>query len=842
MFGVTGSSSRSKPSGPRGSGLTPYGGKAVGAGTVDGASKAVKRAIIQVNGVVQGVGFRPFVFRLAERFRLPGLVYNAMNGVVIEVEAPPAELERFYQAVLAEVPPLAQIVQHSMTIAEPKGYAGFEIRTSAQSDKPTVLVTPDVGICADCALEMADPADRRFGYPFINCTNCGPRFTIVRQLPYDRARTTMARFPMCPDCQREYDDPGHRRFHAQPNACPVCGPKAFFRSRAEVVGAVDGVGAPSIDEPESGESSDQAGVFARAREALAEGAILAVKGLGGFHLVCDARSEAAVRTLRERKHREAKPLAVMCADLSTVEQFCRVEPAHRDLLQSWRRPIVLLPKRSLEMGGGGGIAPSVAPGVDTLGVMLAYAPLHLLLFGDGLDCLVCTSANVSDSPLVIGNREAVTELSGIADFFLFHNRDIHNRCDDSVLSTAAGGPAVFRRSRGYAPQPLEHHSELKTLIAVGGDQKNTFCLTKDRRFYLSQHIGELGDVRSFAYFQEALDRLAGFFEIEPQAVVHDLHPDYRSTRLAREWFGARGLPLVAVQHHEAHLASCLAEHGVTDEVIGVVCDGTGYGSDGRLWGFEFFQGRLPRFSRVGHLMYTPMPGGEASIRRPSRMLASYLMQAGAEALERARSLAGAALWTDNELAALQTQIRAGLNAPETASAGRLFDAVSALAGVCRSGHYEGQPAIELEAAIHLTGAVVPREEAYPFEVVRTEAPSDAGAAAGWIIDHRLMWPALLEDLVRETDRAVLAARFHHTVSAMITRVVTALADEHGISRVALSGGVFQNRYLLNDVVQRLGDRGFEVFVPRKVPANDGGLSLGQAIIGDGALRGWAGNS
>jgi hydrogenase maturation protein HypF len=786
-----------------------------------------RRGIIRLGGVVQGVGFRPFVYRLAHAFGLPGMVYNDVHGVVIEVEGEESQVRAFCEALPAEAPPLARIIRSELSWAEPQGYLDFAIVASEAGERPSVLIAPDVGLCADCARELADPSDRRCGYPFINCTNCGPRFSIVRSLPYDRPRTTMARFPMCPECGREYEDPADRRFHAQPNACPACGPKAFLRTAEELAAARQASGRPlseAVAEPRPEEAADQAEVFARARALLREGKILAVKGIGGFHLVCDAHQAAAVETLRRRKHREAKPFALMCPDLSAIRRYALVDETAEGLLRSWRRPIVLLPKRPDPQPPLAGL---VAPGVDTLGVMLAYAPLHALLFAEDLDCLVATSGNLSDSPLVLGNEEAAQELSGIADAFLLHNRDIHNRCDDSVVTTVAEGPLLMRRSRGYAPEPLEYGRELRSLLAVGGDQKNTFCLTSGRRFYLSQHIGEVGDLRSLAFLEEALGRLSGYFEIAPEAVVYDLHPEYRSTKLAHGWYAGK-LPLVGVQHHEAHLASCLAEHGVEGPVLGVVCDGTGYGRDGKLWGFEFFAGAPPAFQRRGHLAYAALPGGEGAIHHPGRMAFSYLWSAGGEEAVVAAERAGVAPWTAEEGQVLRRQLALGLNSPSCSSAGRLFDAVSALAGVCREGHYEGQPAIELEARLHVDPPEVEVFDRYPFGLW------DEGE--GWVLDPTPMWLYLVDEVASGTPPGVIAARFHHTVRAMIVAGVDRLHQETGVARVALSGGVFQNRYLVETLHEALTGQGYEVLLHRQVPPNDGGLSLGQALLGDLLLR------
>ncbi|MCL4517526.1 MAG: carbamoyltransferase HypF [Firmicutes bacterium] len=771
----------------------------------------LKRAVITLNGVVQGVGFRPFIYRLAHHHNLPGVVFNSTEGVVVEVEGLEQQLQAFYRAILAQRPPLSRIIDARLVFTEPAGYRDFQIRPSVVDQPPTVLVTPDIGICDDCAREMFDPADRRHGYPFINCTNCGPRFTIMRGLPYDRRRTTMDVFEMCPACQAEYEDPGYRRFHAQPNACPDCGPRAWLASARS----------PRFFPPDS-ESAGRAGVFEEAREWLKAGKILAVRGLGGFHLLCDAHHQDAVRALRARKHREAKPLAIMCRNMDAVRGYCQVSSEEQALLESWRRPIVLLEK----VWGGRRLAPEIAPSLSTLGVMLPDSPLHMLLFDDDLDCLVATSGNISDAPLVTDNREAFARLGQIADGFLLHNREIINRCDDSVAAVVAGEPVVYRRSRGYAPQPLEYGKQLRSVLALGGDQKNTFCLAKGSRLFLSQHIGEISGIASLEFLTTAVERFMDYFEIAPTTVAHDLHPEYRTTRLARELF-SHGRPLVAVQHHEAHLASCMAENHLDEPVLGVVLDGTGYGRDGRLWGFEFFHGSLTGFERFAHLEYTPLPGGEAAIRRPGRMLFSHLLaHLGESGVERAHRLDPG--WYEPGFDALRRQIETRLNAPLTSGAGRFFDAVSALLGICRLARYDGQPAIELEAAISHGGAPVAISERYGFDM-------DTGGEP-WRVLVAPVWSGILEDMERGAGVPVVSARFHNTVIAMVLEVLAKKRQITGINKVALSGGVFQNRYLLENLIQLLKLDGFEVHFQKRVSTNDGGISLGQAVIADAMLK------
>ncbi|MDP2949717.1 MAG: carbamoyltransferase HypF, partial [Chloroflexota bacterium] len=568
------------------------------------------RAQVVVRGVVQGVGFRPFVYRLAQQHALAGWVLNSTQGVVIEVEGPKGSIEGFIAHLTAEPPPQALIERVESNFLPPVGYSSFVIEASREGGE-FVLISPDISICADCLRELRSPGDRRYAYPFINCTNCGPRFTIISDIPYDRPKTTMRVFAMCPRCNREYHNPADRRFHAQPNACAVCGP------HLEIVGNGARPHEPSI-EPQS---------LAAARRLLREGAIVAVKGLGGFHLACDATNPRAVATLRERKHRVDKPFAIMSLDVGTVRRYCQVSEGEAQLLESPARPIVLLPRQV----GGSPIASEVAPGNNFLGVMLPYTPLHYLLLGDGdaapLPALVMTSGNLSEEPIAIGNQEALERLRPLADHFLLHNRDIHVRCDDSVTRLFRGKEAIVRRSRGYAPFPVRLNLELKEILACGAELKNTFCLTKGTYAFLSQHIGDMENYETFASYQAAIEHFQRLFRVNPQAVAYDLHPDYLASRYALERAEAEGLRRVPVQHHHAHVASCMAENGVAEQVIGVAFDGTGYGSDGRIWGGEFLLADYRRFRRLGHFKYVPLPGGEAAIRRPYRMAISHLLSA-----------------------------------------------------------------------------------------------------------------------------------------------------------------------------------------------------------------------
>jgi len=758
------------------------------------------RAQVVVRGIVQGVGFRPFVYRLAQEQRLAGWVLNSTQGVVIEVEGERDRIDCFLAELSASPPPQALIERVETNLLPPIGYSSFVIEASREGNE-FVLISPDICICADCLRELRDSGDRRHTYPFINCTNCGPRFTIISDIPYDRPKTTMRAFAMCPLCDREYHDPADRRFHAQPNACPVCGPQV------ELVGNGDRLR----------EATPQAEAIDSARRLLAEGAILAVKGLGGFHLACDATNPRAVATLRERKRRVDKPFAVMSLDVETVRRYCEVSEGEAQLLEVPARPIVLLRRRP-----DSPIAPEVAPGNNDTGVMLPYTPLHYLLLegtgGNGArfpPALVMTSGNLSEEPIATGNEEALERLGQLADFFLLHNRDIYVRCDDSVTRLFRGREAIMRRSRGYAPFPVRLNLELEEVLACGAELKNTFCLTKGTYAFLSQHIGDMENYETYESYRSAVEHFRRLFRVEPRAVAHDLHPNYLATRYALELAEAEGLRKVGVQHHHAHVVSCMAENGVSDKVIGVAFDGTGYGTDGHIWGGEFLLADYRRFRRLAHFKYVPLPGGEAAIRRPYRMAVSHLLSAfGEEALDLPLEL-----WSEvhpAELALIRRMMAASVNSPLTSSCGRLFDAVSALLGVRGVVNYEGQAAIDLEML-----AAEGVEEADDW---------DRSAAYPVIIDPAPLLRGVVSDLMRGVDTGVISAKFHNTIAVIIAAVSEAARQRTGVGKVALSGGVFQNVYLLGRALDELERRGFETLVHHQVPANDGGIALGQAVI------------
>jgi hydrogenase maturation protein HypF len=725
------------------------------------------RRRIRVTGTVQGVGFRPFIYQLAVRHRVAGWVCNTGDGVLIEVEGAEEELARFLEGIRCEAPPLARVEGVKSEITSPLGETTFAIRHSEADTGARAIIPPDVAICADCLGDIRDPGNRRFRYPFTNCTNCGPRFTIIEGVPYDRPRTTMRGFAMCPACRAEYANPADRRFHAQPNACPACGPRV----------ALDGEGGSEV--------------IVRAAELLRARKILAVKGLGGYHLACDARNDEAVATLRARKGRVGKPFAVMCRDLAEVRQVCEVDPASERLLMSPAHPIVLLPARP-----GSGIAPGVAPGVGTLGVMLPYTPLHELLLAE-TDALVMTSGNLSDEPLAFRDDEARARLGRIADGFLTHDRPIHIGCDDSIARTAPGGMVLLRRARGYVPEPIALPWEAPSLFACGGDLKSAFCLTKGNMAVMSQHLGDLEHAAALEHYCRVAEHFREFFDARPVAVAHDLHPDYHSTRYAM----SLGLPRVAVQHHHAHVAACLAEHHRDGPVIGVAFDGTGYGPDGTIWGGEFLVADYADFRRAGRLAPFPLPGGEAAIRRPGRIALGLAPEAAIPGLP------------DAEAAAARAQIARGLNSPLTSSMGRLFDAASALLGICTDVTYEGQAAMELE-----TAADAEADRIYPYRIDRGELLE---------VDARPLLAALAED---PADSGIRAARFHATVAAFTAEVCGHIRDDTGLNAVALSGGVFQNVLLLGMLLRRLSEAGFNVIYHHAVPPNDGGLALGQAAV------------
>lgn len=785
-------------------------------------TERLERRQISVRGVVQGVGFRPFVYRLAHDHALTGWVLNHSGGVEIEVEGTPTSLEAFARALTDKAPPLARIVAVDVTAAPPAGYGLFEIRHSVAEEGRYQLISPDIATCADCLRELLDPGDRRYRYPFTNCTNCGPRFTIIRDIPYDRPLTTMAPFPMCPDCQREYDDPLDRRFHAQPNACPVCGPHIWLeRAGGRRVPNKRGRGAPP--------SGDDA--MRLAGQMLLAGKILAVKGLGGFHLACDATASEAVQTLRARKGRPAKPLAVMMATLEDVQRHCTLSDEEETLLLSQQCPIVLLRWRDDST-----VVSDVAPNNNYLGVMLPYTPLHHVLLRDVGRPLVMTSGNLSEEPIARENHEARERLGHLADGFLMHNRDIYARYDDSVWfspgpdkpNASLRQPQPLRRSRGYAPFPIRLPFHTRPILALGADLKNTFCLARDDFAFLSQHIGDMENLETLEHLQATVELYKHLFRVEPESVAYDMHPGYFSTQFARSQPCSPEC-LVAVQHHQAHIASCLADNEWPLDggpVIGVAWDGTGYGLDGHIWGGEFFVGDYRGLHRAAHLEYLPMPGGDTAIRNPWRLALGYVYALTQEVPD-LRGSAGESSEsiTEQEIGIVRSQIDRDLNTPLTSAAGRLFDAVAALVGVRQHVTYEAQAAIELEMlATRWQDEKEKLEEnlPYPFQI----KPEDTGT----VIGLRDLISAIRSDLEMGKSQAEIGWRFHLTMAQMITTVCQQIAEETGLRTVALSGGCFQNRLLLSMSIPRLEQAGFTVLLHRRVPCNDGGISLGQVAL------------
>jgi hydrogenase maturation protein HypF len=746
------------------------------------------RRRIRVRGIVQGVGFRPFVFRLAEEESLAGWVLNDSLGVLTEVEGSPANVARFETRLRTDAPPLARVDAVEGETLEPTGETGFTIRMSERSDSRTTLISPDVATCADCLREIFDPADRRYRYPFTNCTNCGPRYTIIRDIPYDRPNTTMAPFVMCPKCLHEYEDPRDRRFHAQPNACPVCGPKVTLVDR-------EGREIPCDD------------AIRRAAELIHEGKIVAVKGLGGFHLACDATNEAAVAEMRRRKLREEKPFAIMAPTMDAVGGFAEVRPEDARVLESLERPIVLLPKKRPNR-----IAEAVAPRSQYLGVMLPYTPLHHLLLSERFEALVMTSGNSSDVPITKDNDEALRLLGGIADFFLLHNREIHVSCDDSVVRADARGLRQMRRSRGYVPVPMPL-ADGPVILAVGAELKNTIALTRGPMVFLSQHVGDIKNVETHEFFIERVEHLQRILDVKPEIVAHDMHPDYLSTRYALSLAAKR---TVAVQHHHAHVASCMAEHRLNEKVIGVALDGTGYGDDGKTWGGEFLVADFMGYDRVGQFEYLPLPGGDRAVKEPWRTAFAALVKTYPDDWKQL-DIAFIRAHNEKDLDILAQMIAKGLNCPLSSGAGRVFDAVSALTGVCERETYEGQPAIELEAAA-ATGV----DESYDYKLGR----EDGRVVVQWAET----WHGIVDDLRRDVEPGVISAKFHNTVVEVVVDLVPMISRATGIRKVCLSGGVFQNRYLSDRVPPRLERLGVEVFEQSIAPANDGGICLGQAAI------------
>ncbi len=759
-----------------------------------GAQADKPRAVeIRVTGTVQGVGFRPYVFSLASRLGLAGEVWNSSGEVGIFLEGPSSAVESFLAELRDRPPRLARITSLEVRDVEPRQPDGFRIVPSRESGSAAVTIPPDVALCDDCCREVFDSQDRHYQYPFTNCTNCGPRYTIIESSPYDRSRTTMRSFPMCESCEGEYEDPTDRRFHAQPTACPACGPTVWLANR-------------------QGKTVTSRNWRQAFQSVIRSGAIVAVKGLGGFHLCCDARNETAVRELRRRKGRPHRPLAVMVRDLEVARKYCSVSDREAALLSSPEAPIVILTRTDDE-----GLAPALAPGLGTLGVMLPYTPLHTMLFADDIPVLVMTSGNFSGLPLAIDNDEALRTLAPVADYFLLHNREILNRCDDSLVRVVDDEVHLYRRSRGWVPLGIKTALPAgPAVFAVGGDMKNTFCLLKDDTAFMGPHVGDLEHIENEEAFRAAAHRMEVLTSFEAEVVACDLHPRYHSRELALELARKRGAPLVEVQHHHAHMAACMAENDLEGRVVGIICDGTGYGTDGQIWGMEVLVGGYEGFSRASHLRYTPLIGGDVAVREAWRMGLSLLVDAFGyyEGSKLALDIFGRAV-PEAKLKAVLNLMRT-TNPPRTSSCGRLFDGVSALLGICRESTYEGQPAIELSECA---------EPAEPYE--------DGIDQVSTRIDQRPLVRRVIRDLLSGEPPAVIAGRFQATVAAALVSAALEAVERHPETRgrVVLSGGTFQNAWLFKSVRDGLIDAGCQVFYHSKVPTNDGGLALGQAAVG-----------
>lgn len=748
---------------------------------------------LHITGIVQGVGFRPTVYNLAIRYSLAGWVLNNAHGVEIELHGPEVNVQAFIKDLQQNSPPLAVIDSFNVDDAPDQAFPDFQIRHSEDDPTDFLPVSPDLNICPDCRRELFDPSDRRYRYPFINCTNCGPRFSIVTGIPYDRPNTSMAGFALCPDCSKEYQDPSNRRFHAQPIACPVCGPQVWYEE-----------GGQKLAERED--------ALQAARQALAEGKILAVKGLGGFHLACDAQNPQTVEKLRLRKHRSGKPFALMAFDLKTINEYAFVSAEEEKLLTSPMAPVVLLETTA----AGKELARLVAPDQNRLGFMLPYTPLHLLLMepGEGFPkVLVMTSGNLSEEPIAFSNDEAKKRLWHLADGFLLHDRPIHTRLDDSVVSVIEGVPHIQRRARGYAPLPLQIPANTIPTLACGTELKNTFCLVRERYAFVSHHIGDLENQETLTAFEDAVRHYKKIFRIQPQLLAADMHPNYLASRYAHQRAADESLPIVEVQHHHAHIVSCMADNGLKQQepVIGLAFDGTGYGTDGAIWGGEVLISNWEKFERPYHLEYVPLPGGDAAVRKPARMALSLLLQAGIDPESYAfpfhQSL------DQDEQAAIANQVRTGFNTPKTSSLGRLFDGVAALIGLHQQISYEAQNAIALE-----TIADPEEQSSYDFPIENGQILVSPAVRA------------IVRDIEQKTTPAVISARFHNGLTACAVQVCQQVRSQTGLRQVALSGGVWQNKTLIKRTINALNASGFEVFWPRKLPTNDGGVSLGQALV------------
>ena len=748
------------------------------------------RYCISVKGIVQGVGFRPFVYNTANKFNLKGFVLNDSNGVEIEIEGLKEDLNLFIDELENNPPILSRVIAVEKVEKNENGYTDFIIKKSESKYQKSTLISPDISICEDCLKELFNKNDKRFRYPFINCTNCGPRYTIIKDIPYDRANTSMHVFKMCSSCQKEYDNPSDRRFHAQPNGCFVCGPE---------IKLVD----------KYGKNITCSDIIFKTQELIDCGYIIAVKGLGGFHLCCDACNNEAVKKLRDRKRRYQKPLALMSPDFDSILKYAYLNEKEKAVLSSPQRPILLLDKKPFN-----NISSNVAPGINSFGVMLPYTPLHYLLLKNKFDALVMTSGNISEEPISIDNDEALFRLKNIADYFLLNNRDIYIRSDDSVVRIYPEKLMPLRRARGFVPIPIFLKKSYPQILACGGMLKNTFCFLKNNKAFLSQHIGDLDNLETLEFYEETIVHLKRILEIEPEVVVVDKHPDYISTRYGEE---LRNIELMKVQHHYAHIASCMAENGLTEEIIGIALDGTGYGDDGNIWGGEVFIANLKEYERVAHFEYMPLPGGDKAIVEPWRVGLSYLFKTFGGDLKNIKLDFLKEIEKKNQEVII-SMIKKNINTPLTSSCGRLYDAVASISGIRNYIDYEGQAAIEFE---NLINSEDHNTDVYEYEFMEDEKV---------IIDIKPLIKDVVKDKLKKISPAVISLKFHNTLIKIFTDLCIKLRENHNLEKVALSGGCFQNIILLKNLKDSLERNRFKVYIHTLVPPNDGGISLGQAIL------------
>jgi hydrogenase maturation protein HypF len=764
------------------------------------SGKVILRMQVSIRGAVQGVGFRPFVYRLASEMKLPGRVLNSPQGVFIEVEGRRTNLEAFLFRLHQEIPAPSSIQSLEFSFLDPIGFADFEILQSDSTGSRSALILPDIAACAACIAEVSDPANRRYRYPFTNCTHCGPRFTIIESLPYDRPNTSMKSFEMCSECRREYDNPLDRRFHAQPNACPACGP---------VLELWDASGSTLTDREVA---------LLQAAEAIREGKIVAVKGIGGFHLLADAENNPVVEELRQRKHREEKPFALMYPSLERISRDCEVSGLETRLLASPESPIVILQRKNLTSSNS--IASSVAPGNPCLGVMLPYTPLHHLLMQELEKPVVATSGNISDEPICTNEREALNRLRSIADLYLVHNRPIVRHVDDSIVRVVMGRELVLRRARGYAPLPLHSGGVVPGILAVGAHLKNTVAVSIGENIFVSQHIGDLENREASEAFQKGIESFRSLYRFDPEKIAADMHPDYFSSKFAR----ACGVPAVYVQHHYAHVAACMAENQLEGTVLGIAWDGTGFGPDGTVWGGEFLLTNRTAFDRVASFRQFGLPGGETAVREPRRTALGILYEALGERVFERKDLFPIQSFSKSEISGISQMLRKGLHCPRTSSAGRLFDAVASISGLRQKIRFEGQAAMDVEFAV----GALETEESYPFDISdrkSTASGLDSDCPAGMIVDWEPMILAVIEDIGNAVSPARISARFHNTLAEIIAEISRCVGE----TRVVLTGGCFQNRYLLQQAVRKLEAAGLKPYWHQRIPPNDGGIAPGQIV-------------